>query len=160
LRGVSRIGWLCAQRPAGGQGWRRRGAAWLMIGRRRAGRQTSIVTCGPGNAEYTQAHAARAWVAEEITWGILTSPETRPGSWAMGGPRRHRAGLRHRLLPAWLARRGAGRSVDITPASCAPRESAAPDRITFPPHRGRRHPTSLPAARFDAGYSDAGRAWV
>jgi hypothetical protein len=31
------------------------------------------------NVEYTQAHAARAWAAEEITWGIFNIPERQIG---------------------------------------------------------------------------------
>ena len=31
------------------------------------------------NAEYTQAHAVRAWAAEEITWGIFDIPERQIG---------------------------------------------------------------------------------
>ena len=70
------------------------------------------------NAEYTQAHAARAWAAEEITWGIFGIPERQVGVLGeVAGLDVIELGCGTAYFCAWLARRGARPAgVDVTPA--------------------------------------------
>ena len=51
------------------------------------------------NAEYTQAHAVRAWASEEITWGIFNIPERQVGVPMTPFPRWVRCPRCHRLGP-------------------------------------------------------------
>ena len=70
------------------------------------------------NADYTQAHAAAVWAAEEITWGVFNIPERQIG--ALGDVADLdviELGCGTAYVSAWLARRGARPvGVDITPA--------------------------------------------
>jgi hypothetical protein len=50
-----------------------------MIGRRRGEADLNRDMWTQANAEYTQAHAARAQAAEEISWGIFNIPECQVG---------------------------------------------------------------------------------
>ncbi|HUY44685.1 MAG TPA: class I SAM-dependent methyltransferase [Streptosporangiaceae bacterium] len=70
------------------------------------------------NAEYTQAHAARAWASEEITWGIFNIPERQVGVLGdVAGLDVIELGCGTAYFSAWLARRGARPiGVDVTPA--------------------------------------------
>ena len=90
------------------------------------------------NSEYADEHALRAWVADDITWGIFNVAEQQLG--VLGDVRGVDAvelGCGTAYFSAWLARRGARPTgVDVTPAQF---ESArrCQDRfgISFPSSR-------------------------
>src|ERR1700720_1264431 len=87
------------------------------------------------NAEYTQAHAAWAWAAEEITWGIFNIPETQVGILGeVAGLDVIELGCGTAYFSAWLARRGARPvGVDVTPAQLdTARERQRQTGIIFP----------------------------
>src|SRR2546427_6114627 len=73
------------------------------------------------NADYTDADAPRAWAQAEITWGMLSVPESSVGALPdVGGLDVVDLGCGTAYFSAWLARRGARIvGVDPTPAQLA-----------------------------------------
>jgi SAM-dependent methyltransferase len=80
--------------------------------------QQNVATWTRANAEYTDAAAARAWAADEITWGVFTKPESELHVIGdVGGLDVVELGCGTAYFSAWLTRRGARVvGVDPTPA--------------------------------------------
>ncbi|MFN2613267.1 MAG: class I SAM-dependent methyltransferase, partial [Actinomycetota bacterium] len=71
------------------------------------------------NERYTDAHAARAWEASEITWGVWGTPERSLNVLPdVAGKDVVELGCGTAYFGSWLKRRGARRvvGIDITPA--------------------------------------------
>ena len=111
------------------------------------------------NSEYADAHALRAWAAEDITWGIFNVPEQQLG--VLGEVRGLdivELGCGTAYFSAWLARRGARPTgVDVTPAQL---ESArrCQDRfgLAFPLIEADAADVPLPSGSFDLAFSECG----
>jgi SAM-dependent methyltransferase len=111
------------------------------------------------NSDYADAHADRAWAAEDITWGIFNVPEQQLG--VLGDVRGLdvvELGCGTAYFSAWLARRGARPTgVDLTPAQL---ESArrCQDRsgITFPLIEADAADVPLPPGSFDLALYECG----
>jgi len=111
------------------------------------------------NAEYTQAHAARAWAAKEITWGVFDIPERQIG--ALGDVADLdiiELGCGTAYFSAWLARRGARPvGVDVTPAQLlTARECQRQFGLTFPLIEADAGDVPLPGGSFDVVISECG----
>ena len=111
------------------------------------------------NSEYSDAHAYRAWVAEDITWGIFNVPERQLGVFGdVRGLDVVELGCGTAYFSAWLARRGAQPTgIDVTPAQL---ESArrCQDRsgIWFPLIEADAAEVPLPSGSFDVAISECG----
>jgi SAM-dependent methyltransferase len=151
----------CAgKRPAGGEGWKaaRRGMA---DDRQAADGEADLNRdmWTEANAEYTQAHAARAWAAEEITWGIFNIAERQVG--VLGDVADLdviELGCGTAYFSAWLARRGARPvGVDVTPAQLrTARECQRQTGIIFPLIEADAVDVPLRGASFDLVISECG----
>jgi 2-polyprenyl-3-methyl-5-hydroxy-6-metoxy-1,4-benzoquinol methylase len=91
------------------------------------------------NREYADAHAHRAWGAEDITWGIFNVPGQHLG--VLGDVRGLDAaelGCGTAYFSAWLSRRGARPTgVDVTPAQLGfARRCQKRSGVFFPARRG------------------------
>ena len=111
------------------------------------------------NGEFTGPDARRAWLQEEITWGIFATPESSLG--ALGdveGLDVVELGCGTAYFSAWLARRGARPvGVDPTPAQLATARALmaelGPD---FPLLEAGAEDVPLPDASFDLAFSEFG----
>jgi SAM-dependent methyltransferase len=114
------------------------------------------------NAEYTDASAAAAWAAEEITWGIWRIPESelRALPEDAAGLDVVELGCGTAYFSAWLAKRGARPvGVDPTPAQLATaRRLQAETGIEFPLVEAPGERVPLPDAAFDLALSEYGAA--
>lgn len=111
------------------------------------------------NTEYTQAHAARAWAAEEITWGIFNIPERQLGVLGdVAGLDVIELGCGTAYFSAWLARRGARPvGVDVTPAQLrTARQCQRQSGIVFPLIEADATDVPLGGASFDLVISECG----
>ena len=111
------------------------------------------------NAEYTHAHAVRAWAADEITWGIFNIPEREFGVLGdVAGLDVIELGCGTAYFSAWLARRGARPvGVDVTPAQLqTARECRHQTGIIFPLIEADAAGVPLPGASFDLVISECG----
>jgi SAM-dependent methyltransferase len=113
------------------------------------------------NSEYTDGSAARAWGAEEITWGMAAVPEAEID--VLGdvcGLDVVELGCGTAYVSAWLARRGARVvGVDPTPAQLeTARRLMAETGIEFPLVQAPGEEVPLPDASFDLAVSEHGAA--
>ncbi|MDQ2909491.1 MAG: class I SAM-dependent methyltransferase [Actinomycetota bacterium] len=97
------------------------------------------------NEEYTDAKAAEAWAADDITWGVFGVPESELGCGTA-------------YFSAWLAKRGARPvGVDPTPAQLATaRRMQDETGIRFPLVEAPGEAVPLPDASFDLAVSEYG----
>ena len=111
------------------------------------------------NAEYTDPSAERAWSSEEITWGVLHSPESELGVLGdVAGLDVVELGCGTAYFSAWLAKRGARPvGVDPTPAQLATaRRMQAATGLEFPLVEAVGEDVPLPDASFDLALSEYG----
>jgi len=111
------------------------------------------------NREYTDAQADRAWRAEEITWGMFSTPESEVRVLGdVDGLDVIDLGCGTGYFSAWLARRGARPvGVDVTPAQLATaRRLQAETGIEFPLIEASAEDVPLPDASFDLAFSEYG----
>jgi 2-polyprenyl-3-methyl-5-hydroxy-6-metoxy-1,4-benzoquinol methylase len=111
------------------------------------------------NTEYTQAHATRAWAAEEITWGIFNIPERQFGVLGdVAGLDVIELGCGTAYFSAWLARRGARPvGVDVTPVQLrTARQCQRQSGIVFPLIEADATDVPLGGASFDRVISECG----
>jgi len=111
------------------------------------------------NADFTDAHAHRAWASAEISWGIFGVPEDEVGLLGeVAGLDVVELGCGSAYFSSWLARRGARCvGVDVTPAQLetARRCQDAFD-IHFPLVLADATDVPLPDAGFDLAVSEYG----
>jgi SAM-dependent methyltransferase len=111
------------------------------------------------NREYTDAHADRAWHAEEITWGMFGVPESEVGVLGdVHGLDVVDLGCGTGYFCAWLARRGARPvGVDVTPAQLdTARRLQRETGLEFPLIEASAEAVPLPDASFDLALSEYG----
>lgn len=111
------------------------------------------------NAEYADAHALRAWAADDITWGVFNIPEQRLGVLGdVGGLDVVELGCGTAYFSAWLARRGARPvGVDLTPAQLGTaRRCQIQFGLSFPLLEADAGDVPLPSASFDLALSECG----
>jgi SAM-dependent methyltransferase len=111
------------------------------------------------NAEYTDARAAEAWAAEEVSWGIWGVPESELGVLGdVSGLDVVELGCGTAYVSAWLARRGARVvGVDPTPAQLeTARRMQAETGLAFPLVEAFAEDVPLPDASFDLAMSEYG----
>lgn len=111
------------------------------------------------NREYGDERAARAWAAEDITWGIFNLSEQQFG--VLGDVRGLdvvELGCGTAYFSAWLARRGARPTgVDLTPAQLATaRPCQERSGIFFPLIEADAGDVPLPSGSFDLAISECG----
>jgi SAM-dependent methyltransferase len=123
------------------------------------------------NREYGDAHAARTWMAAEITWGQFGVLEESVGAplGDVDGLDILEAGCGTAYFSAWLARRGARPvGLDPTPAQLATaRRLQAETGVAFPLVEGVGEALPFPDAAFDMVLSEYGaslwadpHAWI
>lgn len=111
------------------------------------------------NEQFTDEQAARAWQAEQITWGLFSTPEADLG--ALGdvtGLDVVELGCGTAYFSAWLAQRGARPvAVDLTPAQLQTAQRCQ-DRfgISFPLVEADASDVPLPSSEFDLVLSEYG----
>jgi SAM-dependent methyltransferase len=114
------------------------------------------------NAEYTDASAAAAWAADEITWGIWHVPESglRSLPEELDGLDVVELGCGTAYFSAWLAKRGARPvGVDPTPAQLeTARRLQRETGIEFPLIEAPGERVPLPDSSFDLAVSEYGAA--
>lgn len=111
------------------------------------------------NRQYTDGQAARAWSAEEITWGMFGVPEREVGILGdVAGLDVVDLGCGTAYFSAWLARRGARPvGVDVTPAQLeTARRLQAQTGLSFPLVEANAEEVPLPEATFDLALSEYG----
>jgi SAM-dependent methyltransferase len=111
------------------------------------------------NSEYTDAHAERAWVAEEITWGMFGVRESDVEILGdVSGLDIVDLGCGTGYFSAWFAQRGARPvGVDVTPAQLdTARRLQAETGIGFPLVEASAESVPLPDASFDLAFSEYG----
>jgi SAM-dependent methyltransferase len=111
------------------------------------------------NKEYTDASAAAAWAAEEITWGVFRAPESELGVLGdVTGLDIVELGCGTAYFSAWLARRGASVvGVDPTPAQLdTARGLQRETGIEFPLVEAIGEDVPLPDSSFDLVHSEYG----
>ena len=111
------------------------------------------------NAEYTGPAAARAWAAEEFTWGVFHVPERELDVLGdVAGLDVIELGCGTAYFSAWLAKQGARPvGVDVTPAQLeTAREMQATTGLVFPLIEANAEDVSLPDASFDLAVSEYG----
>ena len=111
------------------------------------------------NAGYTDGAAPRAWAQEEITWGVLSYPESEVAVLPdVDGLDVVELGCGTAYFSAWLARRGARVvGVDPTPAQLeTARRMQAECGLDFPLVEARGEDVPLPDASFDLALSEYG----
>jgi ubiquinone/menaquinone biosynthesis C-methylase UbiE len=111
------------------------------------------------NAEYTDASAAKAWAAEEITWGVFGQTESELNILGdVDGLDIVELGCGTAYFSAWLARRGARVvGVDPTPAQLdTARRMQRETGIEFPLVEAVGEEVPLPDASFDVVHSEYG----
>ena len=111
------------------------------------------------NADYGDAHAHRAWMAGDITWGVFNVPERQLG--VLGEVRGLdvvELGCGTAYFSAWLARRGARPvGVDITPAQLGTaRRCQERYGIRFPLLEADAGNVPLASGSFDLAVSECG----
>jgi SAM-dependent methyltransferase len=121
--------------------------------------QQNVANWSRANAEYTDASAAEAWAADEITWGVFSVPEAKVGILGdVDGLDVVELGCGTAYFSAWLARRGARVvGVDPTPAQLATaRRLQTETGIEFPLIEAIGEDVPLPDASFDLVLSEYG----
>lgn len=111
------------------------------------------------NAEFTDAHAIRAWAADHIAWGIFNIPESRVGVLGdVSGLDVVELGCGTAYFSAWLARRGAHPvGIDLTPAQLdSARRCQEQFGLSFPLIEADARDVPLPDASFDLALSEYG----
>jgi SAM-dependent methyltransferase len=111
------------------------------------------------NVEYTDAHALRAWSADEITWGLFGVRESDLGVLGdVDGLDVVELGCGTAYFSAWLARRGARPvGVDVTPAQLdTARRCQERFGLSFPLVEADAADVPLPPAGFDLAVSEYG----
>ena len=111
------------------------------------------------NAEYTDAQADRAWLAEDITWGTFGVPENDVDVLGdVAGLDVVELGCGTAYFSAWLTRRGARPvGVDVTPAQLdTARRLQTETGIEFPLLEASGEDVPLPDASFDLALSEYG----
>jgi SAM-dependent methyltransferase len=111
------------------------------------------------NRQYTDGQAARAWSAEEITWGMFGVPEREVGILGdVAGLDVVDLGCGTAYFSAWLSRRGARPvGVDVTPAQLeTARRLQAQTGLSFPLVEANAEEVPLPDATFDLALSEYG----
>jgi SAM-dependent methyltransferase len=111
------------------------------------------------NREYTDEQAGRAWLADEITWGMFRHPER--DLRVLGDVRGLdviELGCGTAYFSAWLAKRGARPvGVDVTPAQLETgRRMQRETGIEFPLVEANAEAVPLPDASFDLALSEYG----
>jgi SAM-dependent methyltransferase len=116
------------------------------------------------NAEYTDAHAARKWAQDEVTWGMWGAPESEIGVLGdLSGLDVVELGCGTAYMSAVFAKQGARPvGVDITPAQLeTARRMMAETGIEFPLVEADAGDTGLADASFDLVFSEYGASiWV
>jgi len=116
------------------------------------------------NAEHTGAKAREAWVADEISWGIWSVPESEVRVLPeLEGKDVVELGCGTGYVSAWLARRGARPiGVDITPAQLDTARALQQELgLEFPLIEADAADTGLPDASADLVVSEYGASiWV
>jgi SAM-dependent methyltransferase len=116
------------------------------------------------NAAYTGEQAARAWAADEITWGMWHVPEAELGVLGdVAGLDAVELGCGTAYVSAWLARRGARVvGVDVTPAQLdSARACMREFGLEFPLVEADAAATGLPDGCADLVHSEFGASiWV
>ena len=113
------------------------------------------------NAEYTDAASAKAWLREEISWGMFHVPESELGILGdVAGLDVVELGCGTAYFSAWLARRGARVvGVDPTPAQLeTARRLMRETGIEFALVEAPGESVPLPDASFDLVHSEHGAA--
>lgn len=121
--------------------------------------ERNIADWTKANKDYTDAKAAEAWSADEITWGVFGVPEAEVGALGdVGGKDVVELGCGTAYFSAWLARRGARPvGVDPTPAQLATaRRLQGETGISFPLVESAAENVPLPDASFDLAFSEYG----
>jgi len=111
------------------------------------------------NREYTDAHADRAWRADEITWGMFGTREEEIGVLGdVAGLDVVELGCGTAYFSSWLARRGAAPvGIDVTPAQLASaRRLQMETGIEFELVEANAEDVPLPDASFDLALSEYG----
>jgi SAM-dependent methyltransferase len=111
------------------------------------------------NANYTDAHAERAWAQEEIAWGVWATPESELEVLGdLDGLDIVELGCGTAYFSAWLARRGARVvGVDPTPAQLeTARRMQQETGLEFPLVEATGENVPLPDASFDIVHSEYG----
>jgi SAM-dependent methyltransferase len=111
------------------------------------------------NREYTDGEASRAWLADEITWGMFRHPERDVGVLGdVEGLDVIELGCGTAYFSAWLARRGARPvGVDVAPAQLdTARRLQAETGLVFPLVEANAETVPLPDASFDLAVSEYG----
>lgn len=113
------------------------------------------------NAEFTGPNAARAWAAEEHTWGVFGVPESDVGVDVLGdvaGLDVIELGCGTAYFSAWLAKQGARPvGVDVTPAQLeTARKMQRETGLVFPLLEANAEEVPLPDASFDLAVSEYG----
>jgi SAM-dependent methyltransferase len=121
--------------------------------------ERNIADWTKANADYTDAKAAEAWAAAEITWGVFGVPESQVGALGdVDGKDVVELGCGTAYFSAWLARRGARPiGVDPTPAQLATaRRMQDETGIRFPLVEAPGESIPLPDSSFDVAFSEYG----
>jgi SAM-dependent methyltransferase len=111
------------------------------------------------NREYTDEQANRAWLAEEITWGMFTVREADVGVLGdVAGLDVVDLGCGTGYFSAWLAKRGARPvGIDVTPAQLdTARRLQAETGIEFPLLEASAESVPLPDESFALAFSEYG----
>ena len=111
------------------------------------------------NAEYTDSHAARAWNADEITWGMFGVLEREVRILGeVDGLDVVDLGCGTGYFSAWFARRGARPvGVDVTPAQLETAQRLQEEMgISFPLVEASAENVPLPDTSFDLAFSEYG----
>lgn len=119
----------------------------------------NVVDWTKANADYTDAKAAEAWAADEITWGVFGVPEADLGVLGdVAGKDVVELGCGTAYFSAWLAKRGARPvGVDPTPAQLATaRRLQQETGIEFPLVEAPGERVPLPDGSFDLAFSEYG----
>ena len=111
------------------------------------------------NADYTDDAAARAWAADEITWGVWGTPESQIDVLGdVSGLDVVELGCGTAYFSAWLAKRGARPvGVDPTPAQLeTARRLQRETGLEFPLYEATGEDVPLPDSSFDLVHSEYG----
>lgn len=160
MRRIKESAGCTGNRPAGDEGWEA-ARSGMTDDRQTVGGEAdnNSAIWAQANADYTHAHAVRAWASEEIVWGIFNIPERRIGILGdVAGLDVIELGCGTAYFSAWLARCGARPvGVDVTPAQLrTARECQRQTGIIFPLIKADAAEVPLPSASFDLVISECG----
>ena len=111
------------------------------------------------NAEYTDGAAVRAWLSDEITWGVFGVPEEEIDVLGdVSGLDVVELGCGTAYVSAWLAKRGARPvGIDLTPAQLETARRCQQELgLGFPLLEANAEDVPLPDASFDLAVSEFG----